>query len=94
MQQLSAQLCDIVEYNGTRIIFIGIQEITALFIIITAFAACGTYETIQQPGEARTQMLAAMKEVQQLSVYEGIHLTEQEITKWAAMCDTLFATDE
>ncbi len=76
---------DIIHHQwGKFMLNCGLNQVVALH--------CGTYETIQQPGEARTQMLAAMKEVQQLSVYEGIHLTEQEITKWAAMCDTLSAT--
>ncbi len=49
----------------------------------------GTYASIQQEGLMRKQMLEAMKEVQQLSIYEGIHLNEAEIAEWAAMCDTL-----
>ncbi len=49
----------------------------------------GTYASIQQEGMMRNQMLEAMKEVQQLSIYEGIHLSEAEISEWAAMCDTL-----
>lgn len=49
----------------------------------------GTYASIQQKGKMRDQMLAAMKEVQQLSICEGIHLQEAEIEQWAAMCDTL-----
>lgn len=52
----------------------------------------GTYETIQKEGEARSQMLTAMREVQVLSEYEGIHLTKEEVLKWAALCDTLSPT--
>lgn len=75
---------DIIHHQwGKFMLNCGLNQVVALH--------CGTYHTIQQPGEARSQMLAAMKEVQQLSVYEGIHLSEAEITKWAAMCDTLCA---
>lgn len=49
----------------------------------------GTYATIQRPGSARDQMLEAMKEVQKLSCCAGIHLRDDDVNKWAAMCDPL-----
>lgn len=75
---------DIIHHQwGKFMLNCGLNQVVALHF--------GTYATIQQQGAPRDQMLAAMKEVQQLSVYEGIHLSEAEITKWAAMCDTLCA---
>lgn len=49
----------------------------------------GTYGTIQKEGVPRNQMLEAMREVQRLSVCEGINLKETDVMRWAAMCDPL-----
>jgi len=49
----------------------------------------GTYETIQKEGKPRTQMLAAMREVMELSKYEGVYLSEAELDAWSHMCDSL-----
>lgn len=49
----------------------------------------GTYGTIQQPGEARSTMIAAMKEVIPLAAAEGIELTQQDLNYWLGVLDTL-----
>lgn len=49
----------------------------------------GTYETVQREGWERIEMLTAMREVQRLSEYEGIHLSEAEVMEWASMLDGL-----
>lgn len=49
----------------------------------------GNYETIQKEGKPRTQMLLAMREVLELSIREGISLTEEELDAWSHMCDVL-----
>lgn len=76
---------DIIHHQwGKFMLNCGLNQVVALHL--------GAYETIQQEGEARNKMLAAMKEVQQLSICEGICLTDAEIAKWASMCDTLSPT--
>ena len=40
------------------------------------------YGSIQQDGEARDVMIAAMREVIQLSRYEGVNLTEDDLHYW------------
>ena len=49
----------------------------------------GTYRTIQQPGEARDMMIAAMNEVRMLSEKEGTGVTEQDLESYVALVDTL-----
>lgn len=49
----------------------------------------GTYETIQKPGEAREVMIGAMREVKVLSHYEGVNLTEEDLTAYVDLMDTL-----
>jgi 2-dehydropantoate 2-reductase len=49
----------------------------------------GTYGTIQQPGPAREQMKAAMREVIQLCRCEGIPVTEEDLEYYVALVDTL-----
>ena len=49
----------------------------------------GNYSLIQQPGEARDLMVAAMREVAALSEPEGIFLGEKDIENWLALVDTL-----
>lgn len=73
---------DIIHHQwGKFMLNCGLNQVVAL--------SSGTYASIQHEGKMRSQMLAAMKEVQQLSLYEGICLQEAEIAEWAAMCDTL-----
>ena len=49
----------------------------------------GDYSLVQQPGEARDLMVAAMREVAALSEPEGIFLGEKDIEGWLSLVDTL-----
>ena len=49
----------------------------------------GTYGTIQKPGAARDQMLAAMRETQTLSRLEGYPITDDEFDSWVRLVDSL-----
>ena len=45
------------------------------------------YGVIQKRGEARTQMIQAMREVLPLAEAEGVHLTQDDIQNWMAVAD-------
>jgi 2-dehydropantoate 2-reductase len=47
------------------------------------------YGEIQRDGEARETMIAAMREVMTLSVYEGTNLTEADLNYWLSVLATL-----
>lgn len=49
----------------------------------------GNYGTIQQPGPARDQMIAAMREVIPLSRLEGVPVTEEDLAYYVDLMDTL-----
>lgn len=49
----------------------------------------GTYGTIQQPGEARDMMLAAMEEVKKLSEYAKTGVTEEDLIFYVNLVDSL-----
>lgn len=49
----------------------------------------GTYGDIQREGAAREKMIAAMREVIQLSAYEGITLKEEDLDYWLSVLGTL-----
>ena len=49
----------------------------------------GTYRTVQQQGEARELMKAAMKEVIMLARYENINIGEAELDNYVSLVDTL-----
>ena len=49
----------------------------------------GNYGTVQVPGEARAQMIAAMREVIQLSALEGVPVTEADLEYYVNLIDTL-----
>lgn len=49
----------------------------------------GTYETIQEPGEAREVMIGAMREVMELGQYEGVTLTEEDLMAYVDLMGTL-----
>ncbi len=73
---------DIIHHQwGKFMLNCGLNQVAAVYH--------GTYGTIQTEGAARTQMLEAMREVQRLSVCEGINLKEADVMRWAAMCDPL-----
>jgi 2-dehydropantoate 2-reductase len=47
------------------------------------------YGEVQQEGEARKTMIAAMREVITLSEYEGVNLTEADLNYWLSVLATL-----
>lgn len=49
----------------------------------------GTYDTIQQPGEARDMMKAAMEEVIALAKAEGIRVTTADLEEYVRLTDML-----
>lgn len=49
----------------------------------------GTYETVQKSGEARNEMIRAMREVIQISQKNHIDLKEEELQEWLALTDAL-----
>lgn len=49
----------------------------------------GTYGTVQEEGEPRRTMLAAMEEVRQVAGCEGVALTEEDIHGWMALLGSL-----
>lgn len=49
----------------------------------------GNYGTIQKPGPAREQMIAAMREVIPLSRLEGVPVTEKDLQDYLDLMDTL-----
>lgn len=49
----------------------------------------GTYRTVQEPGEAREKMIAAMREVKTVANAEGIPLTEEDVQNWLPVADSL-----
>ncbi|MDA3845902.1 MAG: 2-dehydropantoate 2-reductase [Vallitaleaceae bacterium] len=52
----------------------------------------GAYETVQQPGEPRDKMVAAMGEVIRLAKAEGIMISEEELLAYVSLVDTLSPT--
>lgn len=49
----------------------------------------GTYGTVQRPGEPRNTMIAAMREVVKLSEYAKTGVTEDDLTFYVNLLDTL-----
>ena len=49
----------------------------------------GSYGTVQAPGAAREQMIAAMREVIALSRLEGVPVTEDDLEYYVGLIDTL-----
>lgn len=49
----------------------------------------GTYGTVQQPGEARELMIAAMREVIAIAKREQVPVTEQDLEEYLRLIDTL-----
>lgn len=52
------------------------------------------YGTLQQPGEARDTMIAAMQEVMQVADAEGTHLAEKDLDFWMDVIDHMDPTGE
>jgi 2-dehydropantoate 2-reductase len=66
---------------GKFMLNVGVNQVVA----VTA----GDYGTVQQPGEPRDRMIAAMREVIALAALEGIALTEQDLQYWLDILATL-----
>jgi 2-dehydropantoate 2-reductase len=49
----------------------------------------GTYSTVQQPGEARELMKAAMREIIVLAEKENVNVTEKDLKEYVDLVDTL-----
>lgn len=49
----------------------------------------GTYATVQREGEARSVMIAAMREAQTLAALEGYPISDREFDDWVALVDGL-----
>lgn len=49
----------------------------------------GTFDTVQQAGEARDMFKAAMREVMAVAHAEGVTLSEEDFKKWLAIMDAL-----
>ena len=68
---------------GKLMLNVGVNQAVAVFQ--------GDYGTIQKPGRPREVMIAAMREVMALAPYEGVTLTEDDLTYWLGVLDTLGA---
>lgn len=49
----------------------------------------GTFDTVQQEGEAREMFKSAMREVMQVANAEGVTLTDEDFDKWVVIMDAL-----
>lgn len=49
----------------------------------------GTYATVQQPGEARELMIAAMREVMMLAEKENVKITEKDLDEYVNLIDRM-----
>ncbi|PKM57726.1 MAG: 2-dehydropantoate 2-reductase [Firmicutes bacterium HGW-Firmicutes-3] len=52
----------------------------------------GDFSTIQKYGPEREMMVSAMREVMILAKYEDVHLSEEDLTYWLRVLDTLNPT--
>lgn len=59
---------------GKFMLNVGVNQVVSFFE--------GDYGIIQKEGQARDMMVAAMREVLELSVLEGVYLTEQDLQYW------------
>ena len=72
---------DILRHQWNKFMYnVGLNQVTTVFET--------DYSGVQQSGEARDTMIAAMNEVRGLSEYEGIDLTEEDIAGWLKILDT------
>lgn len=69
---------------GKLMLNVGVNQAVAVFE--------GNYGTIQQPGRPREIMIAAMREVMTLAPFEQVTLTEDDLTYWLSVLDTLGAS--
>jgi 2-dehydropantoate 2-reductase len=66
---------------GKFMLNVGVNQTVALYE--------GNYKTIQTPGKERNTMIAAMREVMELSKYEDVEITEKDLDYWLNILDTL-----
>jgi len=66
---------------GKFMLNVGVNQTVALYE--------GNYDTIQTPGKERNTMIAAMREVMELSKYEDVEITEKDLDYWLNILDTL-----
>ena len=60
---------------------VGVNQTVSLY--------AGTYRTVQEEGEAREMMKAAMQETILVANAEGVGLSEKDLTDWVAIIDSL-----
>lgn len=66
---------------GKFMLNVGVNQVVMVFE--------GTYGTIQAPGRPREMMIAAMREVLELSRYEGVKLTEDDLNFYVELMNTM-----
>ena len=66
---------------GKLLCNVGVNQTVSLFE--------GTYRSVQQEGEAREMMKAAMRETILVANAEGIDLTEKDLEDWVSIIDGL-----
>jgi len=66
---------------GKFMLNVGVNQTVALYE--------GSFKTIQVPGKERNTMIAAMREVMEISKYEGVEITEKDLDYWLNILDTL-----
>ena len=66
---------------GKFMLNVGVNQVVMVFE--------GSYGTIQAPGRPREMMIAAMREVLELSGYEGVKLTEDDLNFYVELMNTM-----
>ena len=66
---------------GKFMLNVGVNQVVMVFE--------GSYGTIQAPGRPREMMIAAMREVLELSSYEGVKLTEDDLDFYVELMNTM-----
>lgn len=66
---------------GKLLCNVGVNQTVSLY--------AGTYRTVQQEGEARDMMKAAMEEVILVANAEGVDLEKKDLEQWVGIIDTL-----
>ena len=66
---------------GKFMLNVGVNQVVMVFE--------GNYGTIQAPGKPREMMIAAMREVLELSKYEGVKLTEDDLNFYVELMNTM-----
>ncbi|MCI8454505.1 MAG: ketopantoate reductase family protein [Lachnospiraceae bacterium] len=73
---------DVVKKQWSKLMLnTGVNQVTAVY--------GAPYAAVQKEGEARTMMIEAMKEVQRVAAYQDVELTDEDLTGWLSLLDTL-----